>query len=153
MPDWPDASRPDSGSMTRYPNSQPLDVVTRRRVRPHVAVHGRRDDHRRRRREAGREHGVVRDPAGHRAQPAGRRRGHDDGVRGVGDDDVPDPLVGEEVQDVGLDRVPGQGLEGQRPDEAGRGRREHHRDIGALGGEAAQELDRLVRHCARSIGR
>ena len=124
---------------------QALDVDPRRGVRPHVAVHRRRDHDRRRRREAGREHGVVRDPAGHRPQPAGGGRGHDDRVGGVGDDDVPDPLVGEEVEDVGLDGVPGQGLERQRPDEPGRRRREHHDDVGALRGQAAQELDRLVR--------
>ena len=124
--------------------AQALDVDAGRRVRPHVAVHRRRDDDRRRRREAGREHGVVGDPAGHRAQPAGGRRGHDDGVGRVGDDDVPDPLVGEEVEDVGLHGVARQRLERQRADEAGRRRGEHDDDVGALGGQAPQQLDRLV---------
>ncbi len=40
------------------------------------------------------------------------------GVGRVGDDDVPDPAVGQEIEDVGLDRVPRQGREGQRTDEA-----------------------------------
>ena len=87
---------------------EPLDVVPGRAVRPHVAVHRRREHDRRRGREAGGRDRVVRDPVRHRAQPAGGRGGHDDRVGGVGDHDVPDPLVGEEPQHVRLDRVPRQ---------------------------------------------
>ena len=39
----------------------------------------------------------------------------------VGDHDVADPAIGQEVEDVGLDRMAGEGSEGERPDEAGGG--------------------------------
>ena len=45
----------------------------------------------------------------------------------VADDDVADPAVGQEVEQVGLDRVARQRGERQRPDELGRGRGQHHR--------------------------
>ena len=51
---------------------------------------------------------------------------------------------GQEVQDVGLDGVARQRREGQRADEAGRRRGEHHDDVGALGAQASEQLDRLV---------
>ena len=60
------------------------------------------------------------------------------------DDDVPDPAVGQQVEQVGLDRVARQRRERQRADEPRRGRGQHHRDVGALGAQQAQQLDRLV---------
>ena len=90
--------------------AQPRDVVAGRRVRPHVAVHRRRDDHRRARRERRRGHDVAGQPAGHGAQPVRGRRGDDDRVGGVGDDDVADPPVGQQREDVGLDGVARQRL-------------------------------------------
>ena len=68
----------------------------------------------------------------------------DDRVGRVGDDDVADPAVGQQVEDVGLDRVARQRRERQRADEAGRGRRQHHRDVGALGAQQPEQLDGLV---------
>ena len=85
---------------------QPFDVVARRPVRPHVPVHRRRDHDRGGGREARRGDRVGRDPVRHGPQPARRRGGHDDRIGRVGDHDVPDPLVREQPQDVGLDGVP-----------------------------------------------
>ena len=87
---------------------------------------------------------VTRQPGGHRGQPVGGRRRDDDRVGRVGDDDVPDALVGQQVQHVGLDRVARQCGERQRADEAGRRRGEHDRDVGALGTQQADQLDGLV---------
>ena len=76
------------------------DVRDRRRVGPHVAVHrGRHDD-----RRAGARHAAVTtspaSPFAIAAEPVRRRRRDDDGVRRVGDDDVADPAVRQEVEHV-----------------------------------------------------
>jgi hypothetical protein len=63
----------------------------------------------------------------------GGRRGDDERVGRIGGDDVPDPAVRQEREDVGLDRVAAQRLEGQRSDEPRRRRREQDDDLGALG--------------------
>ena len=95
-------------------------------------------------REAGGGHDVAGQAVGHRPEPVRGGRRDDDRVGRVADDDVADPAVGQQLQQVGLDRVARQRLERERPDELGRGRRQHHRDVGALGLEQAQQLDRLV---------
>ena len=63
----------------------------------------------------------------------------------VGDHDVADPPVGEQAEDVGLDGVARERVEGERAHELLRGRRQHHDDVGALGAQEAQQLDGLVR--------
>ena len=98
--------------------AQPRDVRLRRRVRPHVAVHRRRDHDRGARGEAA--VAVTTSPgspwaiapsqcavAGATTMASAR----------VGDHDVADPPVGEQREDVGLDRVARQRRERQRPDE------------------------------------
>ena len=121
------------------------DVVAGGGVGPHVAVHRGCDDHRRARRERRRGHDVAGQPAGHGAEPMRGRRGDDDRVRRVGDDDVADAPVGQERKDVGLDRVSRKGLERERADERGRGRREHHDDVRAFGAKEPEQFDRFVR--------
>jgi hypothetical protein len=54
-----------------------------------------------------------------------------------------DPAIGQEHEDVGLDRVATQRLERERRDEAGRRRREEDDDLGALGLEEPEQLDGL----------
>ena len=95
-------------------------------------------------REAGGGDGVAGEAGRHRRQPVGGRRGDDDRVGAVGDDDVADPLVGEQAADVALDRVAGQGRERQLADEAGRGRGHQDDDVGALVAQAADEVGGLV---------
>ena len=123
-PDWPDASSPGRGLHDRVAEvvAQSGDVGPRRRVGPHVAVHRRRDDDRGRRGEDRGGHDVAGQPVGHRAQPVRGRRRDDDRVGAVGDDDVADPPVGQQLEDVGLDRMARQRREGQRADEPRRGR-------------------------------
>ena len=90
-------------------------------------------------------HDVPGEAVGHRPQPVRGRRRDDDRIGGVGDHDVADPAVREQVEDVGLDGVAAQGRERQRPDErvaAGVSITDH---VGALGAEQAEQLDRLVR--------
>ena len=87
---------------------------------------------------------VAGQAVGHRAKPVRRGRRDDDRVGAVGDDDVADAPVGQQVQHVGLDRMARQGGERQRPDEPGRRRGEHHRHVGALGPQQADQLDGLV---------
>jgi hypothetical protein len=72
------------------------------------------------------------------------RGGNDDRVGAIGDDDVPDPLVGEEPEHVLLDRMPAQCLERERRDELRRRRREQADDVCALGLQRAHDLRRLV---------
>ena len=92
----------------------------------------------------GRGHDVAGQAVGHRAEPVRRRRRHDDRVGRVADDDVADPAVRQEVEQLGLDRVARQRRERQRTDEAGRGRGQHDRHVGALGAQEAEQLDGLV---------
>ncbi len=145
-PDCPDASGPASGSTMRVAEvvAQAGDVRPGGRVRPHVAVHRGRDDDRRRAGEARGGDDVGGEPVGHRAEPVRGRRRDDDRVGAVADDDVADPAVGEQVEQVGLDGVARQRPEGQRADEPRRRRRQHDRDVGPLGRQEAQQLHRLV---------
>ena len=114
-PSWPDASGPDAGLDDRVAERpQPRDVGDGGRMAPHVAVHGRCDHDRRRRRQARRGHDVAGQAARHRPEPVRGGRRDDDHVRRVGDDDVADPAVGQQVEHVGLDRVARQGGERQR---------------------------------------
>ena len=101
---------------------QPADVLPGRWMRPHLAVHRRRHDNGRAGGEDRRRDRVAGEAVGHRPEPVRRRRGNDDRVGGVGNDDMADPAVRQEGEDVGLRRVPAQRLEGERGDEAG-GRR------------------------------
>ena len=73
------------------------------------------------------------------------RRGDDDRVRRVGDDDVADPPVGQQREDVGLDRVTRKGRERERADERVADGDEHHDDVGAFRAKEPQQFDRLVR--------
>ena len=59
--------------------------------------------------------------------------------------DVADPAVRLKRQDVGIDRVPAQRLERERPDELGRGCGHEHADVRPFGLEQAQQLDGFVR--------
>ena len=83
------------------------DVRSGRRMGPHVAVHRWCHDDRRRGGETGGGHDVAGQPGGHRAKPVCGGRGDDDHVGRVGHDDVPDPTVRQEIQDIRLDRMPG----------------------------------------------
>ena len=58
--------------------------------------------------------------------------------------DVTNPTVRLQGQDVGVDRVPAQGLERQRADELGRRGGHQDADIRSFGLEQAEQVDRLV---------
>ena len=85
--------------------AQPGDVRDSRGMAPHVAIHRGCDDDRGGGSKGRCGHHVTGQSAGHRTEPVGGRRRHDDRVGRVGDDDVADPSVGEEIEHLDLDRV------------------------------------------------
>ena len=146
-PDCPEASGPDSGAT---PCSRTPRAAARRSRRSRDASTCRRPSPARRPRArcVARAVAVTTSPARPFAiapEPVGGRRRDDDRVGRVGDDDVADPTVGQEVEHVGLDRVARQRRERQRPDEPGRAGREQDDDVRALGGQEPEQLDGLVR--------
>ena len=104
-----------AGSMKRYPSPSslawlpPID-----RVFPHVDVHGGDEEDRRLGGHQGGGEKVVGDAAGHLADDVGGGRGHDEEIGPVGQGDVADLALLVEVEELGVHRVPGEGLEGQR---------------------------------------
>jgi hypothetical protein len=86
-------------------------------VGPHVAVHRRRDHDRAEVARVVAVDDVAGKSTGHRAKPMRGRGRHDDRVSRVGDHDVPDPSVREQVQQIGLDRVARERRERQGTDE------------------------------------
>ena len=88
------------------PVPQSRDIRPRRRMGPHVAVHRRRDDDRRGGGQDRGRHHVPGQSVGHRPQEVRGRGRHHDRVGAIGDDDVPDPAVRQQLEDVGLDRMP-----------------------------------------------
>ena len=124
--------------------AQPADILPRRGMRPHLAVHRRRDDDGGGRSEGRRGDRVAREAVGHRPEPVGGRRGDDDRVGRVRGDDVADPAVRQEGQEVRLRRVPAQRIERERGDEAGGRRGEQDDDVGAIRLQEPEQLDGLV---------
>ena len=146
VPDCPEASGPVPGAMTVYPNasrSRPTFATVAGCVHMSPSIAGATTTGALLARTVGRDD-VAREPVRHRAEPVGGRGRDDDRVGGVGDDDVADPAVRQEVEQVRLDRMPRQRRERQRADEPRRARRQEDDDVGALGGQESQQLDRLV---------
>ena len=130
---------------------QPRDVGPRRRMRPHVAVHGRRDDDRGRGRQARRGHDVAGEAVGHRAEPVRRRRARRRSRRRVSATTMwpirPSGSSSSMSVSTGW-RDSAANVSGA--DEPRRGRGQHDRDVGALG---AQEPQRARRPCRRRSSR
>ena len=74
----------------------------------------------------------------------GGGRRDEDRLDVVGRGDVADVPVRLEGQDVDVDGVVAEGLEGQRADEGGRGRGHQNADVRALVLEQTEQLDGLV---------
>ena len=97
---------------------QPRRIRLRRGMRPHLAVHRRRDDDRRRGGETGRRDDVTCEAVGHGADPLCGCGRDQDRIRGIGGHDVTDSAVGEQVEQIGIDGVSGERAQRQWRDEA-----------------------------------
>ena len=144
----PDASSPGLGLDDRVAEvvAQPRDVGPRRRVRPHVAVHRRRDDDRRGRREApwrSRRRRPARWPWRRAsARWPGRRRSRRRvsattmwPIRPSGSSSRTSVSTGWRDRAANVSGPTNRVAAG----------REHHDDVGALGAQEPEQLDGLVR--------
>src|SRR6185369_15912346 len=105
--------------------SQARLVVAVDGILVHVHVHGGGDQHG----CLGRQHGggkqVIGDAGGDLADEVGGGRGDQEQIGPVRQGDVPDLLLGNQVEKLQVDRLPGEGLEGERRHEFGGGARHH----------------------------
>ena len=92
---------------------------------PHLPVHRRGEHHRGGRRETQGGEEIVGEPVGEPRDHVGGGRGDEHQIRPSSELDVAHPRLGLRVEQVAVDRVRGDGLEGQRGHELPRGRGHH----------------------------
>ena len=120
------------------------DVPLRRRMRPHLRVHRRRDEHRPVGREQHRRGEIVGKPVRHLGQKVGGRRRDDDEVGLAREADVADLVLVVEVEEILEDALAGDGGDRERRHEMMRraAHRGAHRGARLL--QAADQLQHLV---------
>ena len=165
----PSASGPSLGPTKRDAvGLQARAVALGRGVLPHPRVHGGRDEHRLVGRDQRRGREVVGDAVGHLGHDVGGRGRHHHDVGLLPEPDVGDLAVSGERERVGVDRLPGQGLDRERRDEFGAGTGQDAAHVRAVlpqppdqvealvGGDAARDhkqdaLPRNAQRCGRPL--
>ncbi len=124
--------------------TQQIDVGARGGVRPHQAIHGRRDRHRRIGREAERAEQVVGEAVREAADEVGGRRGDQDAIGPAREFDVAHRGLGGLVPEIGAHGPARQRLEGERGDEPAGAGRHHDLHLDPSLAQAADDLGALV---------
>ena len=128
----------------KAPGAQRGEVLLDRRPFPHPGVHGRGEQDRAGAGERGRGDRVVPHSGAQPREEIGGGRRHDEEVGAPGQLQVAVGGLGGWVEQVHQHRVAGEGLEGERADEAGGVRRHDHADVRAPLHEEADDLAGLV---------
>jgi|GEM_PF-7010676 len=125
--------------------AQEAHIRLRGRIGPHLAIHGRRDGDRCGRRQTKRGQQIIRETMCEPREEIGRRRRDDDLVGPASELDVAHRRLGCLVPQIRPHRLAGDGLEGQRRDEAlGAGRHDDLHVTAALD-QASDQIGALVR--------
>ena len=118
----------------------------------HLLVHCRRHQYRRRRRQHQRGQQIIGKAGSQLGYDIGAGRRDQHQIRPAGQLDMTHCRFGGRIEQIGMDRVAGDGLKGQRSDELARALGHHHPDVGAFIFQPARQLGRLVGRNAAGHG-